>query len=347
MNIIHKDFKKGIVKLKVTDKEDLWYLSHLIEAGDLLRGKTSRKIKIGERENSKTAKKLYLVAINAETVDFSDDGAVLRVNGKIREAPEEIPRDSYQNIPLEVGSEFTLEKAYWPQYQKQRLEESSAKKQRYLLCLFDREEAILALTKPKGVDVIVKLKGEVPKKAKQVAVTKDFQLEIINAVQEYARRYAPEQVIIASPAFYKEDLFAKMPQELQQQTILATCSDVSEAAFGEVIRSQELAKTLKSSRTREEKIVMDRLLAEIKQDKLACYGWNEVQKGVEAGAVETLLVTDRFIAAKRQAGGYLELDALMKRVDALKGKIRIISSAGEGATLDGLGGIAALLRYRL
>ena len=36
MDIIHSDFKKGIVKLKVTDADDLWYLSHLIDAGDFV-----------------------------------------------------------------------------------------------------------------------------------------------------------------------------------------------------------------------------------------------------------------------------------------------------------------------
>ena len=46
MDIIKKDFKKGTVKLKINNLEDIWYLSHLIDAGDFVKGKATRKIKI-------------------------------------------------------------------------------------------------------------------------------------------------------------------------------------------------------------------------------------------------------------------------------------------------------------
>ena len=48
MHIIHKDLKKGLLTVKVTDQEDLWYLSTIIEPHDLIRGKTMGMIKIGD-----------------------------------------------------------------------------------------------------------------------------------------------------------------------------------------------------------------------------------------------------------------------------------------------------------
>ena len=110
MIIINSDFKSGKVKLKITEPEDLWYLSHLIDPGDFIKGKTTRKIKIGQGENAKVAKKNYVVKIEAETIDFGSSGETLRINGKIKEAPEEIPKDSYQAIALELGTEFIIEK---------------------------------------------------------------------------------------------------------------------------------------------------------------------------------------------------------------------------------------------
>ena len=61
MQIISSEYKKGFVKLKVTDPEDLWYLSHLIDPGDFIKGRTTRKIRIGEGDNAKTVKKTIII----------------------------------------------------------------------------------------------------------------------------------------------------------------------------------------------------------------------------------------------------------------------------------------------
>ena len=349
MNIIHSDFKKGIVKLKVTSPEDLWYLSHLIDPGDFVKGKTTRKIKIGENENAKTVKKTYLVKIEAETIDFSTGGDNLRVNGKIKEGPEEIPKDSYQAIALELGTEFTLEKVRWLEYQKQKLKESTEKKVQYLICIFDREEVLFALTKEFGYEIVLRFKGDVPKKSQTVEIKKNFHQEIIKAIMEYNQRYTPENIIIASPAFWKEELHKKITDsEIKKKIVLATCSDVSESSIDEVIKRPELEQVMKASRTRQEKIIVDQLLNEINKNGLAVYGWEEVKKAIDAGAVSKLLLTDDFIQQKREQGKYLELDTLMKKIDSLKGEIHIISSEQEsGQKLDGLSGVAAILRYNL
>ncbi len=349
MQIIHSDFKKGSVKLKITDPEDLWYLSHLIDPGDLVRGRTTRKVKIGSGDNAAIAKKTYIVTIEAETVDFSPAGNSLRINGKIKEASEEIPQGSYQSISLEQEAEFILEKVHWLEFQKQKLNEAAEKKYNYLLCLFDREEALFALTKNIGHEIILQIRGEVNKKSHPQEIKKEFYLEIIQTLDTYLKRYLPEKIILASPAFYKEDLFKKITSpELKSKIVLATCSDVSESAIAEVIRLPELAKVLQSSRAREENLLLEELLSAINKNGLATYGWEEVKKAISAGAVSKLLISDLFIQQQRQQGNYLELDQLMKKIDGLKGEIHILSSEQDsGKRLDGLGGIASLLRYKL
>ncbi len=348
MEIVHTDFKKGLIKLRITDSEDLWYLSHLIEAGDLVTGKTSRKVKLGEQEKGSVAKRIFITKIQAETIDLSEAGNSLRVNGKMKEGPDDLPKDAYQAIELEEGSEFMVEKKQWLAYQKQKLQEAAEKKHHYLLCLFDREEALFALTKAKGYEVLVKMQGEAPKKAKTIEIKKDFLEEIINTLELYATRYAPETIILASPAFYKEDLLRRITnQELKRKIILATCSDISETSLDEVIKSPELEKALKSSRSRQEKLLVDELLKEINKENLAVYGWREVEKAVSTGAVRKLIVTDKYIKQKKTSSSYQQLDELMKQVDSSQGEIHILSSEEEsGRKVDGLGGIAALLRYK-
>ena len=49
MKLLSKDLRKGYVKLTVENLDDLWYLSQIVDTGDLVKGVTFRKIKIGER----------------------------------------------------------------------------------------------------------------------------------------------------------------------------------------------------------------------------------------------------------------------------------------------------------
>ncbi len=350
MQLLHKDFRKGTVRCIVNELEDLWHLAHLIDPGDMLRAKTHRKMKIGDEQ----VKKTLSLTIEAETVELSDAGQALRINGRVKEAPEDVPLNSYHALSLEKGTEFQLQKVQWLEYQKKKLEEAARKKYLYLLCLLDREEALFALTRQQGYKILVKLQGEAQKKRlkaekAKAAAAKDFQAEIIKALDVYAGRYAPERIILASPAFFKEELYAKLPQEIKRQAVQATCSDVSERALDEVLRQPELKEVLQASRFREEQLAVDELLLEIRKDSgLAVYGWEEVQKAAEHGAVQSLLLTDTFIKKRRLENAFAAVDDSMKKAEQMQGAIHIISSTHEGGRkLDGLGGIAAVLRYKL
>ena len=173
--------------------------------------------------------------------------------------------------------------------------------------------------------------------------------EIIKSLDVYNARHNPEYIILASPAFYKEDLMKEIDSgELKRKIVLATSSDVSEAALHEVTKSPELARILQNNRAREEELLVEELLKQIKKDNLAAYGFKQVKEAILAGAVETLLVTDELIHQKKLAGEYPELDELMQQIDALKGEIHVLSTEFDGGRkLQGLGGIAAILRYKM
>ena len=349
MQIISQDFKKNIVKLKLTDHDDIWYLSTLIEPNDYLSGATTRKIKLGTDENAKVIKKIINVTIEVESVQFASAGIGLRINGKITQGPEDVPKDSYQSITLEVHDICTLEKSQFLSHHKQKLQEATEKKYSYLLCLFDREESLFALTKTRGYEIILSLRGDVPKKAQTIEIKKDFHQEIISLLESYNQRFHPEKIIIASPAFYKEDLIKKINQpELKTKIIPATCSDISETSINEVLKSPELKNTLQTSRSREEQLLVEELLSAISKNGPAVYGFKEVKSAGESGAIKTLLITENCIQHLRQQQKYQELDLLLKIIDSNQGKVHIISSEHDGGKkLDGLGGIAAILRYNL
>lgn len=347
MELIQTDFKKGKVLLKITGPEDAWHLSHLVEPGDLLTGKTTRKIKVGSESNPSLVKKTFTLTIQAESVECQE--AALRVNGKVIEGPEDVPHGSYHTITLEEGSEYSLEKEHWLNYQRQKLHEASEQTPEYLLCILDREEALLAVSKAHGYHLIARLQGEVIKKNQPTVIKTDFYGEIVKMLTLCAEQYAPAVIIVASPAFYKEELLKRITsQELKKKIVLATCSNVSEAAFNEIIRQPELEQALKASRIRKETLVVEELLKEIKHLNKAAYGWKEVQLAVKAGAVQKLILTYHFLHNKRISESYEELDSLMKQADEQQGEIYLLSSEEEpGRKVDGLGGIAAILRYKI
>ncbi len=210
MQLISQDYKQGIVRLKVENRDDQWYLSHIIEEGDLVKGKTTRKIKIGEGENAKVAKKTFVLGIKAEKIELDPANSTLRINGRIKEGPDDLPKDSYQAISLDVGDECTITKQTWLGFQKKRLKEASKKQFQYLLCVLDRENAILALTTKSGFETLSTPSGTVPKKNREIQNTKDFYADLSEMITQYATRYKPEKIILASPAFYKTNIQKKL-----------------------------------------------------------------------------------------------------------------------------------------
>ena len=330
--------------------DDLWYLSHIIEPGDLIKGKTVRKIKIGEKEQrrTETVKKHIFLEIETDKTDFKEDS--LRISGKVRQGPEEVPKASYHTFSIEPHSTITITKEKWLNYQLKKLEEASSfKPPSILICILDREEALFAISKRKGYELLATIEGEVQKKEDKVIAKGSFYEEIIQLLKEYVTRYKIQHVIVASPAFWKEDLMKETEGEnLKSKIILATCSSVGENAINEVLKRPETREVLKQDRIAKEEETIEELLAEIKKNNLATYGMRETQKAADAGAVKILLVTDVMIQKTKEQGTYDKIDDVMKTVDATKGEVHIISSEFEaGKKLDGLGGIAALLRYKL
>ena len=339
-------------KLKIENADDLWYLSTIVDAGDLVKGKSLRKIKIGDSSqgNVKIIKKPVFLEIKVEKVEFAETSNVLRVLGIITQSPEEVEHGDHHSFALEEGSIITIHKEEWLAYQTERLREAAAEKQgRILIVIHDREEAFFALMKKAGYTLLSHITGDVQKKGDDKSITKNFYREILDLVQEYVDRYTITSVVMASPAFWKEELAKELKDEvLKKKIIFATCATVGKTAIAEVLRRDEVKKALQQDRMTHEVNLVEDLLTEIKKNNCAAYGIKQTEEATNAGAVKDLLVADSFIQESRRENFYNRLDAIMKTTESTKGKVHIISAEHEaGKKLTGLGGIAALLRYKL
>ncbi|MBI2646882.1 pelota family protein, partial [Candidatus Woesearchaeota archaeon] len=203
---------------------------------------------------------------------------------------------------VDDNTTITIIKEQWLKYQFDKLKEAcSEKKSSLLICVHDREEAYFAIFKKYGYEILTHIKGNVQKKREENIKKENFYLTIIGKINEYVERYKIKQVIIASPAFWKEDLMKELKDnELKQKIILATCSSATRNGIEEVIKRPEVREALKQERTAKEINKVEELFVEIAKNNLAVYGLKETENATLIGAVKELLITDTFIQKSRK-----------------------------------------------
>jgi len=345
MKIITKDLKHGLVKMKVDGSQDTWALSTIIEAGDSISGMTERKIKLGGSEDkSKISKRIIHLKIVVEKIEHEHS---LRVSGKIIEAPDDIPKGDYHTFDITDGTVITLEKESWTRYSLKKLDEAvNARLANILIVAFDREEAMFAVLKSQGYDVLPSMKGDVSKKDDMGEKKTNFYQEIYKQLLDYDQKYLFDNIVIASPAFWKEYLLKEIKDDsLRKKIVLATCSSIDDGTISEILKRPELKTVLdKDKATRELKLI-EELLGHISKDN-ATYGLREVTDKIAAGNVSVLIISENLILRMRHEKKYALLEDIMVSAEALNAEVKIISGEDAMKKLDGLTGIAVMFRYK-
>lgn len=348
MKILKKNLKNQEISLKIENLEDIWTLSQIIDKGDLIKGKTERKIKIGDNtdRNVKVVRKSVFLALRVEKAEISENSEVLKVLGVITDGPDDVARGEHHSFNLEVNSTFTVVKEKWLKFQLERVNEATKSQPiKVLIVVFDREEAFFARLKDNGYEVVGKIKGDVQKKEEQHVSQGHFYKDIVKKIQEYDKDGKMNHVILASPGFWKEELMKSVPEDMKKKIVTATVSPSGERAFAEVMKRDELQKVLKENRASQESRIVDELLQAISKEQ-ACYGLDETREKINLGSVKDLLITHKFLRKARDENTYHELEGLMIQVEKMDGKIHIISSGEAENELDSLSGIAGILRWK-
>lgn len=346
MKLFQKDLKKGIFKLKPETKEDLWYLKNIIEPKDLVSGFTERKIKIGGSDDkSRISLRRVNLKIAVDSIDLND---ALRISGKIVEAPDDIPKGDFHTIVLPDTDTIILEKQKITTYLIKKIDESlESNNINILIVAFDREDAIFALLKNSGYETLLELKGDVSKKD-YYDKKSNFYLEIFNQILEYDSRYNFSNIVVASPAFWKDYLLKEAKDNpLTKKFTLATCSSIDSSTINELLKRPELKSVLEKDRSAKELKLLDLLMEKISKD-YATYGLAQVKEKLEEGNCESLLISENLIIKSRASDEktFLEIEKLMNYSDSLNASLFIVSSLEASKKLDGLSGIALILKWK-
>lgn len=350
MKLVSKD--KDRVKLEINSPEDLWVLNLILNKGDSVKSTLTKKIKRdGEDTRQKSQniqKKKITVLLQTEKIEWTPETSSLKITGNILEAPEDIRKGEKHTLTIQQGTILEIRKK-WFNYELEKIKEACKNKSNPLLiCILDRDKADFAFLRGSNYEYISEISGEVEKKQEQSSKTKNnFYKELSKTIQELTKKEKIENIIIASPAFFKEDLLKELPTELKKKTILASCYSSGKNAIEEVMKRTEVKSLMEKQRIAKEIKLVDELLEKLSKNKLCTYGFEQVKQASDAKAIEKLLISTKFIQSKKKNDKqYSELMNLLKNTESQKAEIHTISSKNTaGKSLDGIGGIAAILRY--
>jgi len=344
MKVLHQDRFKGEIKMQVEVSDDLWHLYNILTPGDLVYASTYRReeAKSDKIRAERGEKKRMTLGIRLEKVEFGEFDNRLRLLGVIEEGPQDV--GSYHTLLMEEGEVLSVIKQQWKPSQLDRVRRAveDSKKPSVMFISLDDDEATVAVMRQFGVQKLADIFAGGHGKMYATKEEGDYFGEIIVKAKQ---AYSPGvPIIILGPGFAKETLIAKGKEkepEMFSRACLYHTGQSGMTGIQELMKRGMGTEVLKDSRVAEETELVEKLLEQVGTDGLATYGPKEVREATKAGAVEQLLILDSLVREK-------DVEALIRSVEDARGRVTIVSELHEGGKkLEALGGMAALLRYKM
>ena len=297
--------------------------------------------------------------IVVEEIEFHEFANRLRAKGKIVEGPDDIVQlHTYHTFNIEEGTAFNLTKDQWRSHERRLLEDAEKRKvvQKVLVIAIDAGEATFGEIGDYYQKTSIKLSEHIP--GKRYGDVKDdaearnnFYAEVYKMLENMMAQAKFTKVIITGPGFTREHFMEyclKKNPGLKPMLMTESASSATQSGIRELLAKQTVQVLLKDSRILEETRLVDELLVRVAKDSADfAYGVEEIKKAAGMGAIQDLLVTDEIMRKVNAEKNAPMLD-LLKQVEASRGKVTIISTLHEaGKKIKGLGGMAALLRFKL
>jgi len=341
VKILKKDEKTGTIRLRVETDDDLWHLYNIVREGDVVHALTERREEAAaDRIRSERGeKKKMVLGIQVEKVEFHEFSDRLRILGVIVDGPQDL--GSHHTLNIEKGDVLSITKV-WKSHELERLRDAvhGANRPAVIFVSLEDDEAVVALLYQYGIKEMAGMRRSGGKMYASGG-KEDYYRDIADTVN----RLAPESpIILCGPGFAREELLSVFKEKypsLAKRTRTVGTGQAGMAGIREIMKNGLLQDILQQNQMNRDMRLVEELMKRIGMNGAAAYGMNEVRDAIEAGAVETLLVLD---CAVRDHNA----EEMMKKAEEGGGKIAIISGTHDGGKmLESLGGIAALLRYKM
>jgi protein pelota len=331
--------------------DDLWHLQYVLEPGDLVSGDTTRRIQRNDDQMRDTGgeREHMHVTLAVEEVEFHKFSNRLRVAGTIEDCSREDQLGLHHTINVEERDEITVEKEFKPD-QRERLKEAEEATENpdVAVATVEEGEAYIHTVAQYGTDERARFTGTTGKG--EYARGRD---ELFDELATALARMDVDAIILAGPGFTKQDALDHIEEEtpdVAKKITTVDTSGVGDRGVHEVLKRGAIDDVQEQTRIAEEAEFIDELTARIATGAKASYGPESVAEAADFGAVETLLILDEKLREERGESGEwsIDVDDVITKVERQGGDVTVFSGEFDpGQQLSNLGGIAALLRYRL
>ena len=338
----------GEISLTPESLDDLWHLKYIVEPGDLVFSLTWRAMESTSTDKlrpEKMDKRPVRLGVRVESVEFHKFSNRLRIKGTI---VSEVDAGMYHTLNIEPYSELSIVK-HWKPDQIERLRDAieAAKLPEIAIVTIEEGEAAIGFLRQYGVEEASRVRQQSSGKLEGTDARADFFAEVA-AQLKHAEKV--RTFVIAGPGFIKDDFVKYLrnnAREVAEKVIVEDTSSIGASGFQEVLRRGAIERVAEEMRISREAKLIERLMVEIATDGKATYGYGQTKRAVEYGAVETLLIADETLRNFREKG-MAEVERMMKAVERSRGRVVVFSTEFEpGQRLEKLGGVAALLRFKV
>lgn len=364
MNIKSRKYAQGTVTLIPETIDDLYVLYNVILPFDQLKARTDRRIRMVSEEGrpDKGERIPMILTIQVEETGFHEFANRLRVKGKIIDGPQDlISLGTYHTINVEIGTMVTIIKESWTKIDKDRIEEAvkRSSQAKVLIIALDEGEATIAAIGTFSSSILAHFKERIPRKAggkekvREAMIAKFFS-KLLFAVEEAFTTNVPDATafLLAGPGFTKDHFYRYIKEKKTvtkiplDKIILETASCGGPSAIGEIISKNILGRIIEEEQASYEASYLEEVMTRLgKNLGTVAYGSEQINKAVNYGAVETLLIVDNQLRL-RDKEKRKELERMLKSVENSGGKIVIMSEHHEaGKQVTKFGGKIALLRF--
>jgi protein pelota len=345
MRLLKKSLAKleGEITLLPESIDDLWHLRHLVEKGDLVFALTFRKVESASDKlrPEKTERKLMRLGVRVDSVEFHRFANRLRISGTIEYGQD---LGAHHTLSIEPLRDLSIIKQ-WRRDQIDRITKAIKESNRPEIAIVTIEsgQAHIGVLRQYGVEEVASIAQSAGK------LDENSQPDFFAQIYDQLLNTGAEDYIVAGPGFIKDDFvrFAtRKDNSFPDRLIVENTTSVGISGFQEVLRRGAVDRLVKDAHLVREARLIDALLREIAVNGKAAYGMTEVAKAREWGAIDALLIGDETLRGEREKG--TAIDELLTAVNNSNGHVVIFSTEFEpGKRLEKLGGIAALLRFKL
>ena len=343
-------------RLRITTNDDLWSLARLARQGmsigmlgerrdQTTAGEEGGRAKVAER------KKMW-IRLRIESTEYQSFSDVARIHGIIEEAKLDI--GSYHTHNITVGDEIELSsQTPFLDTDEQLLQQAvdAAKQVQIALAVVENDEIILFHITPRGLREsttwTMRGGGKRIDRKQSTGVAKQFRERVIKELTESLADETP--LILCGPGHAREVILTELRSSGETRFMSSIPTSMSgRAGANEVLRENLAGNLLEDYAISHEISILEEAWKRISTNGAVAYGKQEIDKALNEGAIETLLISADLLRDEEATIGGKTWQIWSQSLADYGGElIQCSTDHDSGQQLMGIGGAVALLRFKI